>query len=357
MVASFRRKSGLWVPILGGAPADDVQEQLALRRLLKWGEYEPTAATTGVVEGTKLVNYNDPSTDKVSIPAGTYIENSIIYGDVKPLGPVKIVNCLAVGGLSKPTSDTGVFNCTGGLRSGLLELEDVAIIPRVPANGRNGVQGRQYSATRVHVRDTTDGFGVFSTLGANTNADVLIQQSLVSRLLYTYPDPATSNHDDGAHTDDVQYQGGKNVRILGNALYGYAGYESGSKPMPAQYKPWALELGYAPGGCIILQDNTGAGTDASVVADSNWTRGGLAHYNLKASAKGAIVRNGRVYRDTAVRPAGAGGEPHSGYWIRLEKGMAQTDVQGILTHTWVDGPYAGQQLTFASRDRGIIIDV
>jgi hypothetical protein len=340
---------GVFRLVAGAAQTDPTQDAQALRNALVAGEYEPSAATTGVIPGTTLTDYNASSVDKVTLPAGTVLSNKRIYGDITPGGPVTLRNCLLVGGTSQPSSDIGVVTATGSLRSGLIELYDCSIIPRAPKNGRNGVQGRQYKAVRCYVKNTTDGFGVFSTLGSNTAADVTIQQCMVEELLYSYPDPASSNHSDGAHTDCVQIQGGRNVRVIGNKLVATAIAETGTGANPQ--KPWLLERtpGWANGGCVVVQDNTGAGIDSSVVIDSNWTSGGLSHYNIKASAAGSVIQNGNVYRDTAV------GTGNSGYWGRLETGMSQTAITGITTHRWIDGPYAGELLTFASRDRGLFI--
>lgn len=330
---------------------------LASRASLVYGTYEPTTATTGVLPGTTLTDWNSPSTDKVTIPDGTVIENKIIYGDVIPGGSVIIRNCLAVGGTSAPTTDTGVFNCTGTARSGRLELYDVTIAPRNPRNGRNGVQGRQYTAERCYVKNTTDGFGVFSTIGAGTNADVTIKGCLVEDLLYTYPDPATSNHSDGAHTDCIQIQGGRNIQVIGNRLKATGIAEAGTGTNPN--KPYLLDGGrnWANGACIIVQDNTGAGIDSTVVIDKNWTSGGISHYNVKTTGAGCQISNGKVYRDAAFRPATgySSFDALNPYFVRFDAGMNQTDVIGITTQTWIDGPYAGNLLTWASRDLGMVI--
>ena len=334
---------------------------LASRANLVYGTYRPDADTTGHIVTPDWKVLGDTSTNTFTPVAGQLYENMTIYGDIKlpTAGPVLFRNCELVGGSSTPTSDTGIVTAQGAIRGGYADFYDCTIRAWNPKNGRNGFIGRQYRAYRCNVSNVTDPFGVYSTLGPNTDADVEIRGCWGHDALYSYPDPASSNHSDGAHTDIIQCQGGSNVWIQGNFLEGTGVPQPGTGANPL--KPWIMSETYgtnwANGVCCIIQNGTGAGINGSTfVVEDNWTKGGISHYALHSNITTVTVRNGKVYRDVAIRPAGATGENSTGYWMRGSINLPKANVTGLYTHKWIDGPYAGQLLNDSSRDRGIIFD-
>lgn len=350
----YHRRGGLWLRADTPPPPPVVVDQIAYRNSLTYGAYEPTGvdtnptdATTGVPADVTFTAYNDPAVDKVSLPAGTVLTDKIIYGDITPLGYVELIRCLLLGGTSSPTNDIGVVTCTGS-RTGQTILRDCTIKPRVEANGRNGIQGRQYEAYRCDISGTVDGCGIFSTI-AGRNADVTLLGNYIHDLVYIYPDLITTSHTDGTHNDCVQYQGGRGVWVMGNRLKATAHALAGTGSNPS--KPWLIGTGHANGAGIIVQRNTGDAPNLTVTVEKNWLSHGLSHLNGKASATSYTYRGNRHYRATATNSSPS----WSGYWMRFDAGM---DISGIVgaetTNTWVDGPYAGQTLV-QPRDTGILI--
>jgi hypothetical protein len=311
----------------------------ASRDSLVYGSYEPSASTTGVLPGTVLTDYNSPTVNTLTLPAGTVIENKRIYGDIKPGGAVTLRNCLLVGGNHVPSGASAIVDCNG-LRTGRdrIELTDCTLLPRHPSRNRDGIVGHHYNAFRCDISQTIDGLGIFITTDKGTSASVTALGNYIHDLVYFYPDyrngvSGATWHSDGSHNDCIQIQGGLNIWIKGNRLEATSHLGQGSQGNPD--KPWlpgttALASGNANGACATIQDNTGAGIDNSVIIEQNYFSHGLSHANIKPNMK-FIYRNNKHYRKVADHTPG-----WSGYWIRLDQ-RAGCSVTGLVgTNTWID---------------------
>jgi hypothetical protein len=318
------------------------------RNSKEYGTYQPGPSTTGYNASTTLTAYNSESTDSFTLNKGGVIENKIIYGDMKYTGSedLLIKNSLLVGGRHKPANITAIVDLNS-TRGGIVTIQDSTIRARVPKDNRDGITGYKFRAYRNEVTRTVDGFGVFvvpSRAGTNV-ADVIIAGNYVHDVAYTYT--GHTAHDDGTHNDGLQIQGGRNIRVTGNYFNMTSSTTSGGGANPD--KPWLIQTNNANGVGLLVQDNTGAGIDNSVIVEKNYFARGLAQVSIKSKA--FILRDNKFYRATALKPGGG----WSGYWIRLES-RSGTAIQGFnvgeQTNRWVDGPYAGK-LMAEPRDRGI----
>lgn len=321
---------------------------------LVYGTYIPDGTTCGVLPGSSLSEWNDPSTDVVTFSA-TFppINNKIIYGDIKNAIPgntdVYLNNCLLVGGNHIPSTNSGVLDCNPSRTgTGRIILTDCTIAPRRPSLNRDCAVGKRFSLFRCELRDGIDCVGIFTTV-AGENADVTVMGCWGHSMPYFYPDykngvSGAAGHTDGTHNDNVQLQGGGNVQIKGNLWEATSYLGSGSASNPS--KPWLIGQGYSNGACITIQDNTGAGiTGNTVVIEDNWFKGGLSQVNIKPGLA-FILRNNHHYRATAQLSG-----TWAGYWIRLDDHTST--VTGLTSNNrWVDGPYTGNLLT-EPRDLGI----
>ncbi len=316
------------------------------RDSLVYGTYEPAATTTGVPSGITLTDYNSSSANTVTIPAGAVITEQKIYGDITFAGSAELYRCELVGGANTITSgNTAVVNCNN-TRTGIAKLTDCTIKPRTESNGRDCVLGKQYELYRCHLSGGVDGCGIYTTSTTNTSCDVKIYGCLIEDLTYVYPDTITTSHTDGTHNDCIQFQGGRNIHILGNSLKGTSHALAGTGTNPD--KPWLIGQGYCNGAAVTIGDNTGAGVDNTLIVEKNWILGGLAHFNIKPNMTFTATNNNH-YRATAVQSG-----VWSGYWVRFDQ-RAGTTVPGLtssISSIWVDGPYAAQYLS-EPRDLGI----
>ncbi|MDB5167830.1 MAG: glycosyl hydrolase [Candidatus Saccharibacteria bacterium] len=314
----------------------------------EYGNYQPSPSTTGYDASTTLTAYNAETTDSFTLSRGGVIENKIIYGDMKYTGSedLLIKNSLLVGGRHKPANITAIVDLNA-TRKGVVTIQDSIIRARVPRDNRDGITGYKFRAYRNEVTKTVDGFGVFVVPGRASTiiADVIIAGNYVHDLAYTYT--GHSAHDDGTHNDGLQIQGGRNIRVTGNYFSMTSSVTSGGGINPD--KPWLIQTNNANGVGLLVQDNTGAGIDSSVIVEKNYFARGLALVSIKS--KTFILRDNKFYRATALKPGGG----WSGYWIRLDN-RSGTAIHGFnvgeQTNRWIDGPYAGK-LMAEPRDRGI----
>lgn len=314
------------------------------RNSLVYGMYKPSAATTGVIPGTVLTDYNSSTVNSFSITVDdTVIEGKRIYGDIKiNAANVIIRNCELVGGNHTPTGASGVVDCNGDNVYNAL-IQDCDIVPRKISLNRDGIVGHEYTALRCHVRNTIDGFGVFNNPGGSTVANVTLKGNYVHHLAYFFPDykngvSGATWHTDGTHNDGIQVQGGSDIYIQGNYLEATAipGPGTGANPD----KPLLIGTGNANGSAMLIQKQPSLGALVNVVAEQNWFSNGLALTSLQAGSY--TVQNNKYARATAQYPG------WSGYWIRVYN-RASTTVTGLLTNRWEDN----NQLMTEPRTSGI----
>ena len=340
------------------SPTSPTGDPAAGRDALVSGTYSVTRDNTGVPAGTQLQDYNDPSTNVITLPdantprlanGDAVLENVRIYGDIRadPSFPYNVhVNRVeAVGGSHNPTFDTAVFDLSyGGPRvgTGRWFLTDVIVKPRYPANGRNGIKGYRFVARRCYIRDVVDGISIFTTSAQGPNADVEVYDPLIEDLVYFAPDTLVGRAD--THGDLFVIQGGKRIRLLGGRLRGTVRSLAGTPDAIAA-------AGFCDQG-ILVQNNTGTGIDRTVILERYEVSHCLQQVLIKATVPEVTIRDAVHHRVVYQGPES------SGYWQRIERRSA-TNVIGLGTARWADGPaggpYAGQLLT-EPRDRGIHFD-
>lgn len=282
------------------------------------GSYKPTAATTGVIAGTKLTKHNQSGADLVITKDNTVLENLEIYGDIKVRAKnVVIRNSLLRGGSKAPANPTAIVDATGSQVVNL-RIEDSTIRPDRPHYNRDGIKGHDLSARRNNISGTTDGMGIFNRPGGSVAANVTAEANYIHSLTYF---DYSSAHSDGTHNDGIQVQGGQNIRIAGNTVVANAVVGSGSRPGP--YAPHA-GLG------IMLQQNVSK--LANVVVERNWVDNGTTSINIdngKYSNITVTVRENRLGRNQYKFNG------KSTYPIRIINRSAST-VTGLNTNKWAD---------------------
>jgi hypothetical protein len=316
---------------------------------LVYGTYEPNSVNTGYDASTTLTPYNADTTDSFTLSKGGVIENKIIYGDLKYTGSENLLikNSLLVGGRHQPSYASAIVDLNS-TRGGIVTIQDSTVRARVPRDNRDGVTGYKYRAYRNDVSKTVDGFGAFvvPSRAGTKSADIVIAGNYVHDVAYTYKNQVA--HADGTHNDGLQIQGGRNIRVVGNYFNMTSFTMDGGGINPD--KPWLIGTNNANGVGVMVQDNTGAGIDNTVVIEKNYFARGLANVGIKPGIN-FILRDNKFYRQTALKPGGG----WSGYWIRLDK-RAGSVVEGLNAGTpsnrWIDGPYAGQLMS-EPRDRGV----
>ena len=150
------------------------------------------AALDGTLTGSQFIS-----------TAGTLIENKTINGKVVVTADnVTLRNCYIRGGT---TSEIVEFRNPGGL------IEDCTIEPTDPtAVLYNGIRGHNFTARRVEIKGTIDGFSLYNTTLADP-LNVLIENCWVHDL---YFGPDAGQADGNSHNDGVQIlsNGGCEIR-------------------------------------------------------------------------------------------------------------------------------------------------
>lgn len=224
------RRGGAFVPVLGGASAQPVA---ATRQDLVPGTYTPDASTTGLLPGytwtTAGIWFNGAllpgsviNGDYAPTTTDTLMENKVINGRFMPNGVRNTLrNCVIRGSAAGPADGAG--QSYGLVQVGAsvqdARIEDCLLLPQHPHYNMTGCYSHDYTALRLNVSRTVDGFGAFK---ANAPCNVHILACYVHDLNMVAPDP---NHPNDAlgprtHNDGVQIQGGDGVEINGCAIEG-----------------------------------------------------------------------------------------------------------------------------------------
>lgn len=376
----FRFNGSFWVPVI--APIQiisDVNPRAALADL--YGQYLPVVGeasvggTAGLLDRSKLQNWNSPTTNTVTLTDGLKLKDKIIWGDVMPPSvhniDIELDNCLFKGGNYVPSFNYAVIRADQPRSgNGRLIVRDSEVDPQLPSLNRDGIRGNKLLAERNYVHDIIDGLSAYAGPTTNGgNAYSYFYGNVVRRHRYFFPDyvngvsgtppssvvypakPADWEHNDGPHTDGGVCNGCKQAAWKGNLFDGTSVDLPGTGTNPQH--PQMQAAGYANGSGFILTNTVGTEPDATVVVEENWFKGYNAHINIKAN-KTATVRNNRHFRDVYVDPDRTDGNSSSGYWIRYDQRAGNGTV--ITTDVWVDGPYSGQVLV-EPRDRGVHFNV
>jgi hypothetical protein len=379
------------------------------RELLVYGQDQPTSFNTGVLwDYADLTEYNAPTTRTVTLPAGTHLQNQIIYGDVlyTATGPVLLENCWLWGGDYVPSGSLAIIDSHnaastsgGNLIRQYITAVDCTLVSQRSCTSRDGVRGKRLRLYRCDISKVNDGIGTWIYPADGTVCDVQVEGCYVHGLVYNNPDytnpaapsPTAIYNADGTHNDGWQHQGGAEVWNHGNFFDGSDGtcHPSANKN---PRKEWLHDLfnrdgfTWANGSGQIVNANVNPQLGPTVLVEASWFRGWNVHINIKATPGGPFeVKNTKHFRNTAVRPSNwaslpgnsgnstwvAGdtlpypqqvGDPRnentSGYWIRGDRKSNATVTginSGTVTAKWVDGPYAGQTMA-EPRDSGIAWD-
>ena len=163
---------------------------------------KPSVDNTGVPAGTHLTQHNGDIT--VTQP-GTVIDSKDVHGFINVKAPnVVIKNSIIRGGTA--TYNRGVITNYGFSN---LVVQDSDIIPEHPTVWQDGVKGSDFTLQRVYITGNVDSVKI-------QGSNVTIQNSLLENTTYYAHDP---NQGGGpTHNDNVQIQGGSNVKLIGNTI-------------------------------------------------------------------------------------------------------------------------------------------
>ncbi|MGZ4659701.1 MAG: DUF4082 domain-containing protein [Arthrobacter sp.] len=293
------------------------------------GTYKPSTSTTGTTGS--LTAYNTGGSTITVTMDNQVFQNLDIYGDVKvQAGGVQFINCRLRGGLSLPTSQTGIVDArhANAVANPPLLL-DCTIAADRPSYYRDGIMG-SFIARRCDISNVNDGCGIYNT-STSTGANATVEACYIHDLVYWYPDPA---HSDGTHNDCIQIQSGGNIHIIGNYLKGtsllgddrpFGGSLSGDDPD----KPTILTQTGGPhinGSCVLVQQNTGVALSNSVIVEKNWLSHGLTGANLQAGTY--TFRNNTVDRASFYFYSG---NPNNQYPVRPTSSTTGATVSGLYT--------------------------
>jgi hypothetical protein len=264
----------------------------ALRAVQTIGAYKPVADGTVAATAGWL---NDPSITMTTInanvslnSASALLENSIVNGLVSVTAANVIIrNCIIRGPASQPVAaDSALITATSANVSNLL-IEDTTVEFVNAQQEYDGIRGHDFTASRVHVRWCTDGFGVFHPTNGAAAGNVSILGCVVEELAKFYPD---LSHVDGTHNDCIQIQQGNgNIVIRGNVLSAALGTAEGNT-VPAgtnvltgggQYSPVCTQ-----GTAVLLVNEANGITGAitqGITFEDNWCYGGQIAVNITDS--------------------------------------------------------------------------
>lgn len=224
----------------------------------------PGPGNTGVPAGTALKVVNgDLTIDK----AGAVVSGVDVRGWVRINAPrVTFKNSVVRGRATGGGSNTNTLIISK--QPGVL-ISDVELAQSHPQPGVDGLKGYGFTARRLNIHDVNDSVLIY---GDNTR----VESSWLHGNLHYVQDPTMNNTP--SHDDNIQVQGGSNIRLVGNTIEG--AFNSG---------------------LMITQD-------VSVTSDlrftGNWANGGGCTVNIAEKGRGPIqnlvVSSNRFGRDSRV---------------------------------------------------------
>jgi hypothetical protein len=248
------------------------------------GSYRPSDATTGPPAGTTLTVQTG---DVVVNTAGTVLDGLDIHGKVTiRAANVTIQRSIVRGSASFTNINTSAIDCTNAGCVNAL-IQDVAILPQTPSLWQNGINGHDFTALRVEIRDVVDYFGTYPSSASISALNVRIEQCWGHSMAYFTPDP---NHADSqTHNDGNQIQGGHGSILRGNSFESYYGTAGSSQPTNTGATPVAANPSLS---CILFNNNVG--TTGDHIVEDNWFMGAYVPINC-GGAPG--VNLGRMWRN------------------------------------------------------------
>ncbi|WP_182113260.1 hypothetical protein [Actinotalea sp. JY-7876] len=279
------------------------------------GAVEPTAATTGVPDGTPLTRHDG---DLVITEPGTVIDGKDIHGFVSIRAADVTIRNSVVRGSGTGSYSTGLVSCLDAACRGAV-IEDTTLVPKQPSPWITGILGHDYTARRVDVHHVVDGFGIFDTGNGGGPVDVVIESSWCHDLSYFARDP---QQDGGpSHNDCIQIQGGSAIRITGNSLESFMSTAVGDQSYDARNR----------GAGLMVTPTVAPVTGATVT--KNWFDGGYASVSVSRGGYermhfGTLTGN-RFGRNQFDHGRG------SRYVIRVREGV--TFDSSLTGNVWADG--------------------
>ena len=241
------------------------------------GSGRPGAGNTGVPAGVTLRRHDG---ELVVTQPGTVIDALDIHGFLKiKASNVTVRRSIVRGGVA--TNAIGLITTYPGIRN--LVIEDSELVPEHPSVWLDGVKGHNFTARRLNVHDTTDGFGVHDITNSNGPANVVIERNWVHDLSYFSPDP--THADNHTHNDGIQIHGNSNIRITGNTISATVSQASGTSAKDGLFPS---VTGQAIGLTPVLGPITG------VTIEGNW---------LDYGAQSITIIRGKFGNTTTARIA------------------------------------------------------
>lgn len=273
----------------------------------------PGPDNTGVLPGSTLETiYGD-----LTITEPGIYEDLDVHGFVNVRAAnVVIRNSIVRGG--KASTEHGLIDATHRDVFNLL-IEDVELVPEYPSYWLTGVLGHDYTARRVDVYQTVDGFGVYKTQDPGGPTNVTIEQCYCHHLAYYSPDP--NHRDNRAHNDCIQIQGGSGTIVRFNTLHAYNSNKVGTLN---DTHPQALSG-------IMLNANVGKTTN--IVIEDNIILGGEIGIN-----GGGLYYSSSDFLGTIHRNQFNDGQYFSGHAIGLDKTVNADTGDGTADqNVYLDG--------------------
>ena len=186
--------------------------------------------TTGVPAGATLTQHVG---DIIITTPGTVLDHMDITGFVKVRAANVTISNSIVRGSGPATSNTALIDANNAAVKNLV-VSDTTLVPNTPSVWLDGIIGHDYTANRVDVYNTVDGFGVYNATGTKQYANVTIENSYIHDLSYFNSDP---NHSDGTHNDGIQIQGGANITIVNNTIQAFRSLTAGTQGSTTSSSP------------------------------------------------------------------------------------------------------------------------
>ena len=161
-------------------------------------------ANTGVPDGTSLTVHNGDLT--VTTP-GTVIDAMDIRGFLDIRADNVTVKRSLIRGRDPGNTNLSLVSVFGNTRN--FTITDSTLKPDVRSPMLDGLKGRQFVASRLDVSGTVDTALVFGD-------NVTIQNSWFHDT--TYFTPFAQQSDNQTHNDNLQIEGGNNIRVTGNTF-------------------------------------------------------------------------------------------------------------------------------------------
>lgn len=295
----------------------------------------------GLVLTPVLPNMAIPGTSLVSDADGNIIVNvagttlfglTLLTGYIKVMADSCTVDRCRVAGFNEANQvlSKGLVDGNNQAATNLI-VKDSTLIPASPGAAWNGIMGHDWTALRVRVRNTVDGFEVYNSNGTHKTdpVTILIDGCDIQKLVFVSPD---LNHSSDAaptktHNDGVGIQGagpGSSIEIrysniqaflsstVGDALVtvpGTSPVPAGATPGPNQRGGWNPKYPSQPllqaTSCVMLTPNVTSIHGLNV--HDTWMDGGQVAVNGIgcSAADGGITLTNNKHGDSTVFAASA----------------------------------------------------